>query len=333
MEYGFRMQFIGDTPFIIRVRPGTDAESKLHPGDQVLSYNQFAVDRAHLRQMKYYYNALSPQAASQLVLRDPKGQQREVVADAKVRQLKRIMDLTASSAGNDIWQLMREEQRAEELMRQRYVESGDVMIWKMPEFFMSDAEVDHLFGIAKKHKALILDLRGNPGGLVATLERAIGNACDHDVKIADRVGRKEMKPQFSKTRGGSVYSGKIIVLVDSESASAAELFARVMQLEKRGIVIGDRSSGSVMESRPYSESLGMDTKIFYGFSITDADLIMADGKSLEHVGVTPDEIVLPTARDLAEGNDPAMARAAALAGLAMDPAAAGKLFPFEWQPM
>jgi len=48
MEYGFRIQMIGDTPFITRIRPATDAESKLHPGDEVLLYNQFAVNRAHL---------------------------------------------------------------------------------------------------------------------------------------------------------------------------------------------------------------------------------------------------------------------------------------------
>lgn len=87
-----------------------------------------------------------------------------------------------------------------------------------------------------------------------------------------------------------------------------------------------------MEAKSYRESLGADTKIFFGFSITDADLIMADGKSLEHTGVTPDEIVLPTAKDLAAGRDPAMARAAELAGLPMTTVAAGKLFPFEWQP-
>jgi C-terminal processing protease CtpA/Prc len=87
-----------------------------------------------------------------------------------------------------------------------------------------------------------------------------------------------------------------------------------------------------MEARGYSYSQGMDTKIFYGFSVTDADLIMADGKSLEHTGVIPDEIVLPTAQDLATGQDPALARAGALAGIKLDPAEAGKLFPFEWVP-
>jgi len=237
MDYGFRMQVIGETPFITRVRPGTDAGSKLHPGDEVLLYNRFAVNRSDLRSMEYYYNNLSPQMASKLALRDPDGQQREVTADATVRQLKHVMDISGGSGDTDIWQLIRDEQRTDELLRQRYIESGNVMIWKMPEFFMSDGEVDHMFGIAKKHKALILDLRGNPGGLTTTLERVVGNVCDHDVKISDRVGRKAHKPQLAKTRGTSAYSGKIIVLVDSASASAAELFARVMQLEKRGIVL------------------------------------------------------------------------------------------------
>jgi C-terminal processing protease CtpA/Prc len=120
--------------------------------------------------------------------------------------------------------------------------------------------------------------------------------------------------------------------VDSQSASAAELFARVMQLENRGTVLGDRSSGSVMEARGYGYSQGLDTIVPYGFSVTEADLIMKDGKSLEHVGVTPDEIVIPTGRDLATGQDPALARAVEVAGGKLDPAQAGKMFPFEWMP-
>ena len=51
-----------------------------------------------------------------------------------------------------------------------------------------------------------------------------------------------------------------------------------MQLEHRGTVIGDRSAGAVMEARGYSYSQGTDVKFFYSFSVTDADLIMADGK-------------------------------------------------------
>jgi C-terminal processing protease CtpA/Prc len=152
------------------------------------------------------------------------------------------------------------------------------------------------------------------------------------VTIAKRVGRKpNMKPQLAKARPSSAYKGKRIVLVDSRSASAAELFARVVQLEHRGTVLGDLSSGSVMESRYYDWKQGSDTQVFYGASITDADLIMADGKSLEHNGVTPDEVILPTPEDLAKGRDPVLVRAAALADVKLDPAEAGKLFPVEWR--
>ena len=120
--------------------------------------------------------------------------------------------------------------------------------------------------------------------------------------------------------------------VDSQSVSASELFARILQLEKRGIVIGDRSAGSVREARHYNYHSGVDTVIFYGASITDTDLIMTDGKSLERTGVTPDEAVLPSAADLASGRDPVLAYAASRLGVKLTPEDAGKMFPFEWRP-
>ena len=198
---------------------------------------------------------------------------------------------------------------------------------------MSPEMVVRMFGTIRKHNALILDLRGNPGGAVETLEDIAGYLFDHDVKIADRIGRKqELKPIVAKSRGNGAFGGKLVVLIDSRSASAAELLSRVVELEKRGTVIGDRSSGSVMEARVYDFSQGADTKVYYDLAVTDADLIMKDGKSLEHNGVTPDEIVLPTGDDLAKGRDPALTRAAKLVGLNLSPEAAGKMFPFEWSP-
>ena len=123
-----------------------------------------------------------------------------------------------------------------------------------------------------------------------------------------------LKDVLNTTRGSKTFSGKIVVLLDSESGSAAELFARVMQLEKRGIVVGDRSSGKVMEGRLHPHDVGtMKGTFTFAVSITEADLLMVDGRSLENVGVIPDERVIPLATDLAVGRDPVLARGAELA--------------------
>jgi carboxyl-terminal processing protease len=186
-----------------------------------------------------------------------------------------------------------------------------------------------MLGKARKHENLVIDLRGNPGGSVETLKYLVGGVFDKEVKIADRRGRKDSKPEIAKPIHNP-YGGKIVVLVDARSASAAEVFARVIQLEKRGVVIGDLTSGAVMEAKHYDERVGTDVVVFYGASITESDLIMSDGKSLEKTGVTPDELMLPTASDLANGKDPVLAHAVGTLGVKITPEEAGKAFPFEW---
>ena len=152
---------------------------------------------------------------------------------------------------------------------------------------------------------------------------------EKEVKIADRVGRKDTKPEIAKPIHNP-FLGKLVVLVDARSASAAELFARIMQLEKRGVVIGDQTSGAVMEAKHYSEQTGTDTTVYYGASITEWDLIMTDGKSLEHTGVTPDEVRLPSApAAIANGRDPVLAHAAETLGVKITSEDAGKAFPYE----
>lgn len=58
---------------------------------------------------------------------------------------------------------------------------------------------------------------------------------------------------------------------------------------------------------------------------------MADGKSLEHVGVVPDETKLPTAADLAAKRDPVLAYALSLMGKNISAEKAGEWFPIEWR--
>ncbi|MGH9756048.1 MAG: S41 family peptidase [Blastocatellia bacterium] len=328
-EYGWQMQAFGDKVFVSAIKPGSDAEKKgLKTGDQILSVNGFEPSRAELWKMVYMFYTLRPQPGLRLVVQSPEGQQRQLDVMAKIKQGKLVTDLT----GQDIWELVREAENEDRLNRQRYVEVGDkLLIWKMPNFAIDEGEVDGMMGKVRKRETLILDLRGNPGGYVKTLEWFAGYFFDKQIKIADLKGRKEMKPQMSKPHGDQNFKGKLIVLVDSKSGSAAEIFARIVQLEKRGVVIGDRTAGAVMQSRTFGHQMGTDIVIFYSASITNADVIMADGKSLEGVGVAPDELLLPTAADLAAKRDPALTRAAALAGFELPPDKAGAMFPIEWR--
>ncbi len=328
-EYGWEMQMVGDKCFVTAVKPGSDAEAKgLKEGDEILAINGIAATRQTLWKMQYYFNTLRPQPGMKLNLVKPDGKEAELLVLAKITPLKRILDLTEG----DIYTLIREDENAAHFNRQRYAEFGDdLLIWKMPGFDFEESDVDNIMGKVRKHKSLVLDLRGNPGGYVVTLQRIVGYFFDHDVKIADRKGRKEMKPVIAKTRGDKIFKGQLVVLIDGRSGSAAEIFARVVQLEKRGTVLGDRSAGAVMESRGFPHQSGIDTVAFWAISITDADVIMTDGKSLEKTGVNPDENILPTSADLAAGRDPVMVRAAELVGVKLDAEKAGAMFPIEWR--
>jgi carboxyl-terminal processing protease len=262
-----------------------------------------------------------------VALRTPKGEVRELDLLAKQKQGKQLVNLTDY---NEYMDLVRKSQREAELGRDLFMSFGDqLLIWKMNEFDLTDSQIDDAMSRAKKHKHLILDLRGNGGGWITTITRIVANLFDHDIKIADSKSRKETKPIMAKSRGEKAFTGKLTILVDSRSASASEVLARTVQLEKRGTVIGDRTAGAVMAARRYDDEVGIDVVVFYGVSITVSDLIMADGNSLEHHGVTPDEIRLPAAEDLAAGRDVVLSYAATLAGVTLDPLEAGKFFPIE----
>lgn len=328
VQHGWEMQMIGDKCFVIAVKEGSDAEAKgLKPGDEIVVLGGYSPMRKNLQNLLFF---LRSAPSMKVVVRRADGSTEKLEIMAKVRKGKPVLDLRSPNPGADIAALIRESEN-DTYQRHRYYDGEAAMIWKMP-FFGGEKAIDELMEKAQKHKSLILDLRGNGGGYETALQRLTGYFFDKDVKIGDLKSRKESKPLMAKTRGKNIFTGKLVVLLDAESGSAAELFARLVQIEKRGTVIGDQSSGLVMQGTYIPHKSGLDLVYYYGVSVTTADVIMTDGKSLERIGVTPDELLIPTREDLALGRDPVLSRAATLAGATLTPEQAGKMFPAEWRP-
>jgi C-terminal processing protease CtpA/Prc len=326
-NYGFEMQMVGDACYITRVNEKSDAFKKgLQIGDQILDIEKFTPGRKDLWLMNYYFRALRPQAKIELGIRKPDGKESVVKIDAMIANGKQIMNLADSTI--DINNYIRQSEDAYTEARKQFIydQEKQFMIWQMPAFSITPADIDSVMDKAKDKEALVIDLRNNGGGRVDTLKRLTGWFFEQDVKIGDEKTRKETKEMIAKSKGKDYYKGKLVVLVDSESGSAAEIFAKVIQLQNRGKVLGDVSAGAVMESRYFPHQLGLDVVIFYGASVTIADLIMTDGKSLEKIGVIPDEKLLPTAQDIAEKRDPVLSRAVKSLGFEMSSEQAGALF-------
>ena len=328
-EYGWRHRAVGEIPYIIAVKPGSDAEAKgLKAGDTVLSIDGNALTRQNTDMFRYRYFLVRPATQMRLVVQSPGGPPRQLDIATKVEMGKRFVDLTQ---GEDIWDILRQAENSSD--EHRFAESPDkaVFIWNMPSFLTPESELKRYAGRLSKYKSAVIDLRGNGGGYVSSLTCLLGYFFDHDVTVAQPRGRKAgLKPMVAKSQGPNAFTGKVVVIVDRDSGSAAELFARVIQLEKRGVVIGDRTAGAVMQSRFYTRQTAGEYAVLYGISITETELIMTDGGNLENEGVAPDVTALTTGADLAAGRDPVLSRAVLLAGGLITPEDAGKLFPYKW---
>lgn len=326
VEYGWQMQLVGDRCFVTSVTPGSDAAAKgLGRGDQVLQIDQFPLDRRDFWKLQYLLYTLSPRRQLQVTVMTPQGVRRQLDIASKVTPLPKVTRVDLDSLETMLYQAAREVREA----RNKFTRDGDVAIWKLSGFDFDPADVSRTMTKGLEGAtSLVLDLRGNGGGLIKTLEEVAGRLFDRDIVVGEMKQRKSSERMVIKKRKPH-FDGKLIVLIDAGSQSAAEILARLVQIEKRGQVIGDVSAGAVMRAQLFTDGIqAAQGFLIYQAMITDADLVMTDGKSLERVGVAPDERLLLTAADIAEGRDPVLSRAVMALGGTLTPEAAGKL---TWQ--
>jgi len=106
------------------------------------------------------------------------------------------------------------------------------------EFAESSSEL-----IKQNIKSLILDLRGNGGGLLSTAVQVADQFLDEGQIIVYTEGNARKRENYTASRNGFFKDIELIVLIDESSASASEILAGAVQDNDRGLVIGRRSFG------------------------------------------------------------------------------------------
>ncbi|MDR2430325.1 MAG: S41 family peptidase [Puniceicoccales bacterium] len=143
------------------------------------------------------------------------------------------------------------------------------------------AALAELTGAGAKH--LVLDLRDNPGGLVNAAVDTVGLFCPKGTLVATTESRDREAVVSYTTRAAPVAPGlPVAVLVNRESASAAEIVSGALQDLRRAIVVGDRTYGKGSVQTVYPLRAGA------GLRITTARYLLPNGRSIHGGGVQPD---------------------------------------------
>ena len=181
--------------------------------------------------------------------------------------------------------------------------AGDIgyVAWNM---FMDIPNVMPLYNSAiasfMDRRGIILDLRGNLGGIAAMASGMAGWFVREKGVFFGTFIMKGVRLKLVVNPRPGGFEGPVAVLVDGQSMSSAEFFAGGLQANGRARVFGVRTPGvalpSVIEKLPNGDAL----------QYVHADYINADGERLEGKGVIPDHRVEPTREELLAGRDPVL---------------------------
>ena len=129
---------------------------------------------------------------------------------------------------------------------------------------------------------LIVDVRGNPGGLLSSSVEIADRFLQSGIVVSTR-GRNPMEDFVHHAVPKGTWNVPLVVLVDENSASASEIFAAAIADHKRGRIVGTRSygKGSVQGIFPLSVSGG-------GIRLTTAKFFGPNGEAIQNNGVKPD---------------------------------------------
>ncbi|MBN1909971.1 MAG: S41 family peptidase [Pirellulales bacterium] len=145
---------------------------------------------------------------------------------------------------------------------------------------------------AGMRKGLVMDLRGNPGGLLVSAVEVADRFVQEGIIVSTR-GRDIQEAFTYSAHPAGTWRVPLVVLIDKDSASAAEIFAGAIRDHRRGTIVGQRSygKGSVQGIFPLQCCSA-------GMRLTTAKFYSPKGLGYSQVGVKPDVQVHQTARPI-----------------------------------
>ncbi len=154
---------------------------------------------------------------------------------------------------------------------------------------------------AKNVDAVMMDLRGNGGGLLNEAISLSGLFIDTGPVV--QVREANSVKHLDDDEAGTAWDGPLVVLIDRQSASASEIFAGVIKDYGRGLIVGDASTfgkGTVQSIMPIKTGFSLGSNPNMGaLKLTIQQFYRVNGDSTQIKGVEPD-IHIPSIFDQAE---------------------------------
>lgn len=158
--------------------------------------------------------------------------------------------------------------------------------------------------LAKNPKALIFDLRGNPGGYLHIAIEVASEFIDQGKVVLVEKFKSGQVKTYKSQGGGLATKIPIVLLVNEGSASASEILAASLRDHKRAVIVGQKTfgKGSVQTTHSLSDSSQL--------RVTIANFYSPNETEIHHVGIAPDiEIPDPTAFERSRQIDPQLQKA------------------------
>lgn len=227
---GIQFNMIEDTLFIVQpISDGPSERVGILPGDRIVSVNDTVIAGVGMSDQKIMNR-----------LRGPKG------TEVKLGVMRK-------GISNTLFFYVIRDKIPVKTIDASYIVSEDIGYIKISTFGLTTVEefIQAILDLKSQGASnLILDLQGNGGGYLMSAVGIANEFLLEDQLIVYTEGRRSPKIGYSAKGSGNFLEGKLIVLIDEYSASAAEIVAGAVQDWDRAIIVGRRSFGKGLVQRP-----------------------------------------------------------------------------------